>query len=107
MSWRWSIYGNYLLTPPLFSPIVRASPILAASHAGLAPASIRCAEVDPLVDEGVAYHEKLSAAGTPSKIKIYKGQGHPFGQWGGENPAAREFTEDCVNDLKEAFAKRR
>ncbi|KAI0595877.1 Alpha/Beta hydrolase protein [Biscogniauxia sp. FL1348] len=83
----------------------RASPILAASHAGLAPASIRCAGVDPLVDEGVAYHEKLRAAGTQSKIKIYQGQGHPFGQWGGANPAAREFTQDCVNDLKEAFAK--
>ncbi|KAI1500796.1 Alpha/Beta hydrolase protein [Biscogniauxia marginata] len=84
----------------------RASPILAESHAGLAPASIRCAGVDPLVDEGAAYHAKLSEAGTPSKIKIYKGQGHPFGQWGGANPAAREFTEDCVNDLKEAFAKK-
>ncbi|KAI1336719.1 Alpha/beta hydrolase fold-3 [Xylariaceae sp. FL0016] len=55
----------------------RASPLLAESHANLAPASIRCAEVDPLVSEGKAYHEKLRESGTESKIKVYMGQGHP------------------------------
>ncbi|GAP84648.1 putative alpha beta hydrolase fold-3 domain-containing protein [Rosellinia necatrix] len=81
----------------------RASPILAASHAGLPPASIRAAEVDPLVSEARAYHEKLLAAGTPSRIKVYKGQGHTFPQWDGLNPASKEFVSDCVEDLKEAF----
>ncbi|KAL7623063.1 hypothetical protein AAE478_006742 [Parahypoxylon ruwenzoriense] len=82
----------------------RASPIVAASHANLAPASIHCAEIDPLVSEGAAYHEKLKTAGTPSKLKIYKGQGHPFNQWEGANPAAKEFVSDCVSALKEAFS---
>ncbi|KAI3342227.1 alpha beta hydrolase fold-3 domain-containing protein [Ustulina deusta] len=81
----------------------RASPLLAASHAGLAPASIRAAEVDPLVSEAEAYHAKLRAAGTPSAIKIYKGQGHTFPQWDGVNPGSKEFVEDCIRDLKEAF----
>lgn len=81
----------------------RASPILAESHANLAPSSIRAAEVDPLVSEAQAYHEKLLAAGSPSKIKIYKGQGHTFPQWDGENPKSKEFVSDCVDDLKEAF----
>ncbi|KAI8633850.1 alpha beta hydrolase fold-3 domain-containing protein [Xylariaceae sp. FL1651] len=81
----------------------RASPILAESHANLAPASIRAAEVDPLVSEARAYQEKLQAAGSQSKIKIYKGQGHTFPHWDGENPGSKEFVEDCVNDLKEAF----
>ncbi|KAI0474511.1 alpha beta hydrolase fold-3 domain-containing protein [Xylaria cf. heliscus] len=81
----------------------RASPLLAESHANLAPASIRSAEVDPLVSEAGAYHEKLLAAGTRSKIKIYKGQGHTFPQWDGLNPGSKEFVVDCINDLKEAF----
>ncbi|KAI1274614.1 alpha beta hydrolase fold-3 domain-containing protein [Xylaria sp. FL0933] len=81
----------------------RASPLLAESHANLAPASIRAAEIDPLVSEAKAYHEKLLAAGTQSKIKIYKGQGHTFPHWDGLNPGSKEFVEDCVNDLKEAF----
>ncbi|KAI1418588.1 alpha/beta hydrolase fold protein [Hypoxylon sp. FL1857] len=84
----------------------RASPIVADSHANLAPAIIRCAEIDPLVSEGTAYHEKLTAAGTPSKLKIYKGQGHPFGHWDGVNPTSKEFVNDCVNELKAAFAKK-
>ncbi|KAI1380953.1 alpha/beta hydrolase fold protein [Hypoxylon crocopeplum] len=81
----------------------RASPIVADSHANLAPAIIRSAEIDPLVSEGIAYHEKLLAAGTPSKLKIYKGQGHPFGHWDGVNPTSKEFVNDCVSELKAAF----
>ncbi|KAI1156448.1 alpha beta hydrolase fold-3 domain-containing protein [Nemania diffusa] len=81
----------------------RASPLLAESHENLAPASIRAAEVDPLASEAGVYHEKLLAAGTQSKIKIYKGQGHTFPQWDGLNPGSKEFVTDCVNDLKEAF----
>ncbi|KAI2639146.1 alpha/beta hydrolase fold protein [Hypomontagnella submonticulosa] len=84
----------------------RASPIVADSHANLAPAVIRCAEIDPLVSEGVAYHEKLTAAGTSSKLKVYKGQGHPFGHWDGSNPTSKEFVTDCVDELKAAFARK-
>ncbi|KAI0394663.1 alpha beta hydrolase fold-3 domain-containing protein [Xylariaceae sp. FL0594] len=81
----------------------RASPILAESHANLPPASIRSAEIDPLVSEAEAYHEKLLAAGTKSKMKVYKGQAHTFPHWAGANPGSREFVLDCVEDLKEAF----
>ncbi|KAI1363726.1 alpha beta hydrolase fold-3 domain-containing protein [Xylaria arbuscula] len=81
----------------------RASPLLASSHENLAPASIRAAEVDPLVSEAKAYHEKLLGAGSSSEIKIYKGQGHTFPQWDGLNPGSKEFVQDCINDLKEAF----
>ena len=40
-----------------------ASPILAESHANLAPASIHVAGVDTLTSEGIAYHAKLTEAG--------------------------------------------
>ncbi|KAI1778403.1 Alpha/Beta hydrolase protein [Hypoxylon cercidicola] len=82
----------------------RASPIVAASHANLPPAISFCAEIDPLQCEGVAYHEKLRAAGVPSKLKVYKGQGHPFNQWDGASPTAKEFVDDCIRELTIAFS---
>lgn len=81
----------------------RASPMVAVSHADLAPASIHCAELDPLVDECRAYHEKLRLEGTPSELTIYKGVGHPFAHWDGELPAAREFNENVYTALRKAF----
>ncbi|KAG0650162.1 AB hydrolase superfamily [Hyphodiscus hymeniophilus] len=80
-----------------------ASPILASSHANLAPASIHVAEIDTLTSEGIAYHEKLSAAGTPSTLKVYKGVGHPFGHWDGELEAAKEYVQDTIDALKKAY----
>lgn len=81
----------------------RASPTVARNLSNLAPASIHCAEVDPLVDEGRVYQEKLTAAGTRSVLKLYKGVGHPFGHWVGELPAAREFAQNAHAALREAF----
>lgn len=81
----------------------RASPMVAADFSRLAPASIHSAEIDPLVDEGRLYHEKLMAAGTPSDLKVYNGVGHPFGHWAGELPAAREFRENAYSALRGAF----
>lgn len=83
----------------------RASPLLAASHAGLAPASIHCAELDPLVDEGRVYWEKLNKAegSEKSSITVYPGVGHPFPHWTRELPAAREFHQNAYKALKQAF----
>jgi acetyl esterase/lipase len=80
-----------------------ASPILAPSHANLAPASFHIAEVDTLTSEGIAYHETLTKAGTPSKMKVYEGCGHPFGHWDGELEKAKEFTLDTFAALKQAY----
>jgi acetyl esterase/lipase len=80
-----------------------ASPILAPSHANLAPASIHVAEIDTLTSEGIAYHKKLLSAGTPSALKVYKGVGHPFGHWDGELEAAKEFVRDTIDALKKAY----
>jgi acetyl esterase/lipase len=80
-----------------------ASPILASSHTNLAPASIHVAEIDTLTSEGIAYHEKLLAAGTPSELKVYKGCGHPFGHWDGELEAAKEYVQNTIAALKKAY----
>lgn len=80
-----------------------ASPILAKSHANLAPASLHLAEIDTLTSEGIAYHEKLVKAGTPSTLKVYQGVGHPFGHWNGELEKAKEFVRDTIDALKKAY----
>ncbi|CAN8098266.1 unnamed protein product [Discula destructiva] len=83
----------------------RASPMVAASHANLAPASIHCAGLDPLVDEGRKYWEQLRAAeGTKTtSLTVYSGVGHPFAHWTRELPAAREFHENAYQDLRQAL----
>jgi acetyl esterase/lipase len=80
-----------------------ASPILAASHKDLAPASIHVAGVDTLTSEGIAYHEVLTRAGTKSALKIYEGCGHPFAHWDGELEKAKEFVQDTFDALREAY----
>ncbi|KAH9208815.1 alpha beta hydrolase fold-3 domain-containing protein [Leptodontidium sp. 2 PMI_412] len=82
----------------------RASPILASSHANLAPASIHVAGVDSLTSEGMEYHDTLVRAGTKSQLKVYEGVGHPFGHWDGELDKAKEFIQDTIVALKKAYS---
>lgn len=55
-----------------------ASPALADSHAGLAPAIVLTAEFDPLCDDGKYYADMLSAAGVAVSHTKYDGQIHGF-----------------------------
>lgn len=56
----------------------RASPLLAPSLKGVAPAIIVAAECDVLHDEGLRYGERLKAAGVPVERHEYKGMIHAF-----------------------------
>lgn len=55
-----------------------ASPALAPSHAGIAPAMVITAGFDPLRDDGAAYAEKLKGAGVDVHYRHYPEQIHGF-----------------------------
>ena len=71
MRWFWDHYAG---PAERLSP--RASPLRAASLAGLPPAFVVTCEFDPLRDEGVAYAEALQAAGVPTGQLQCRGQIH-------------------------------
>ena len=69
MDWFWDHYAD-----PADRSNPKASPLLAASVAGLPPACIVTAEFDPLRDQGNAYAEALQAAGVP--VHHIQARGH-------------------------------
>jgi acetyl esterase len=69
--------GHYLRTPA-DAEDWRASPLLAPSLAGVAPAIVIAAECDVLHDEGLAYAERLKQAGVAVEYRKYAGMIHAF-----------------------------
>ena len=82
----------------------RASPLLAADFARLPPALIITAECDVLHDEGVAYAERLAAAGTPCEHAPFPGMIHGFFGLLGIVDAAEEAHRRAARALMDAFA---
>jgi acetyl esterase len=70
-------FGNYMGKGTDNSDL-RLSPLLAKEFSGLPPAYLMTASYDPLHDEGIAYAEKLRAAGVPVTIADYPGFVHDF-----------------------------
>lgn len=81
----------------------RFAPLEAPDLTGLPPAFIALAEYDPLVDEGVAYANKLKAASVPTQLKIYQGMTHDFARLTNIVSAANKVREDIAEVLAKAF----
>jgi acetyl esterase len=96
--------ANYLPRPADYSDW-RASPALAASHAGLPPAFILTAGFDPLLDEGRQYAERLARAGVEVSYRDYPDMIHGFILMGGVLDTARAAVADCATQLRRAFDK--
>jgi acetyl esterase len=68
---------------------------------GVAPACIVLAECDPLVDEGIAYGDKLRAAGVPVQLELYRGVTHDFIKMGraiAEAPLAQQAAGAALHE---------
>lgn len=81
----------------------RFAPLLVPDIDGVAPAWLGLAECDPLVDEGVAYADKLRMAGVPVDLEIYRGVTHEFVKMGRAIPEARQAHADMAAALRKAF----
>jgi acetyl esterase len=83
----------------------RASPLFASDLGGLPPALVLTAGFDPLRDEGRAYAEKMTAAGTSVEHRLVQGSVHGFFSFGGVFAHARSAVEESARALRSAFAK--
>ena len=81
----------------------RFAPLNAPDVEGVAPAWVGLAECDPLVDEGIAYADKLRMAGVPVDLDIYRGVTHEFIKMGRAIPEARKAHADAARALRHAF----
>jgi acetyl esterase len=74
MKWFWHQY----LPDPIARDNPEASPLRAEDLTGLPPATVVTAGYDPLHDEGLAYAERLRAAGAPVTHHHYDDMIHAF-----------------------------
>ena len=100
LSW---FYDKYFSTPadganPLFS-VLRATDL-----AGLPPATVITADIDPLRSEGRAYAERLRDAGVPVDYVNYAGVTHEFFGMTAVVDEAKAAVARASTNLKAAFA---
>lgn len=81
----------------------RFSPLSAPDVGGVAPAWLGLAECDPLVDEGLAYADKLRLAGVTVDLEIYRGVTHEFIKMGRILVEARQAHAHAAHALRHAF----
>lgn len=97
-------FGKHYLRSKAEAADWRASPQHAPSHAGLPPALIIAAELDPLVDEGKAYAERLQDSGVPATWSCYPGVLHGFFLLGRAFDAGRAAVKEAGLALARALA---
>ncbi len=79
------------------------SPLLAGNHANLPPAIVTVAGFDPLHDEGVAYAEKLQAAGVPVTLVRHNDLTHAWVTMVGVVPPARAAMDETCALVRKAL----
>jgi acetyl esterase/lipase len=97
MQWYWR---QYLGSEQRFEPLYLVAPARADSHAGLPPAVIVTAGLDPLHSEGCDYADRLRAAGVPVVHRNFAELFHGFMTIQSFAPAARACDLVC-GDLRE------
>lgn len=81
----------------------RFAPLEAPDVDGVAPACLLLAECDPLVDEGLAYADRLRVAGVPVTLELARGMTHDFIKMGRALPEAGVALDAAAAALRDAF----
>ena len=81
----------------------RFAPLDAPDLSRLAQACLVLAEYDPLLDEGMAYAERLQASGVVTKVNVYSGMVHDFARLGNIVEEAGQVRQDLARTLAQAF----
>jgi len=76
-----------------------AAPARATGLAGLPPALVTAYEFDALRDEGIAYAQRLLAAGVPTELHLYPGAFHSC-TWLAEAAICQKILGDLVHGLR-------
>jgi acetyl esterase len=101
MEWFRGLYLN----DPSDAADPRVSPLRAADLAGLPPALIFTAGLDPLRDEGQAYADKLTAAGVKTVHREFDSLIHGYVGMRGALQAAARAMDDMVAGLRHELAR--
>jgi acetyl esterase len=83
----------------------RFAPLLAPDVDGVAPACVLLAECDPLVDEGLAYADRLRMAGVPVELDLYRGLTHDFIKMGRVLKEAGQAQQAAADALRKAWTR--
>lgn len=94
-------FNHYL--PPERRTDWRFAPLLADDVDDVAPACVVLAECDPLVDEGLAYADRLRAAGVPVTLELARGVTHDFIKLGRQIPEALAAQAAAAAALAQAW----
>ena len=98
-------YFDHYLNNPEDALDPRASPLLASSHEGLAPAAIITASLDPLCDEGEVYARTLEAANNSVEYRCFSGTVHGFLSFSKTVPMGLDAQEWLAERLARAFTE--
>ncbi|HYW75632.1 MAG TPA: alpha/beta hydrolase [Gammaproteobacteria bacterium] len=83
----------------------RAAPLLANDLSNLPPATMIVARYDPLRDEGLAYAQRLTEAGTHVMVTEYLGMTHAFFTMTGAVDAAGQAVDQVASAVRQAMAR--
>ncbi|TGD71290.1 alpha/beta hydrolase [Mangrovimicrobium sediminis] len=92
MRWFWGHYCPDIAQRD--QPLV--SPLRVPDAAGLPPALVHVAQLDPLRDEGLAYAQRLAAAGVPVRTRCDSGMLHGYLAAAAAVPAAAQAVEEAA-----------
>jgi acetyl esterase len=100
MVWFWDHY----IGDEAARSVPDASPLRAEDHSNLPPAIVITAEYDPLRDEGIAYAQRLEAAGVPVIHHHHKDMFHDFFSFVNLIDAGNEAAERVGAEIRTRLA---